>query len=382
MFSVRNCGKTFVTRTQGTKIASDALKGRVFEISLGDLNNDEDQTYRKIKLICEDVQGYNCLTNFHGMGMTRDKLASLIKKWQTLVEGNVDVKTTDGYTLRMFAIGFTTKMPNQVSKMCYANSAQVRQIRKKMVDVMREEASKCDLKDLVLKLIPEYMGGEIEKACAGIFPMQNVFVRKVKVLKKPKFDLVKLMELHSGEGAEDSGDKAEGDAEEVVAAEKDITQAASGGRLSAAGERHSVARCSVFFATASLRRAQSRRVRLRASRRRRRVDASIGCGYFLQSRARAACVARSTRNPAPGCRSMAPRKKDKAKVAARKHKRAGKDVLREIYDMCPEAGSGEAGVTQNGKEFKVLSRKLISLPESIGTLEGLEALNLSVLATA
>ena len=84
------------------------------------------------------------------------------------------------------------------------------------------------MKDLVLKLIPEYMGGEIEKACAGIFPMQNVFVRKVKVLKKPKFDLVKLMELHSGEGAEDSGDKAEGDAEEVVAAEKDITQAASG----------------------------------------------------------------------------------------------------------------------------------------------------------
>ena len=189
MFSVRNCGKTLVTRTQGTKIASDALKGRVFEISLGDLNNDEDQTYRKIKLICEDVQGYNCLTNFHGMGMTRDKLASLIKKWQTLVEGNVDVKTTDGYTLRMFAIGFTTKMPNQVSKMCYANSAQVRQIRKKMVDVMREEASKCDLKDLVLKLIPEYMGGEIETACAGIFPMQT-FVRKVKVLKKPKFDLV------------------------------------------------------------------------------------------------------------------------------------------------------------------------------------------------
>ena len=59
-----------------------------------------------------------------------------------MVEGNVDVKTTDGYT-RMFAIGFTTKMPNQVSKMCYANARQVRQIRKKMVDVMREEASKC-----------------------------------------------------------------------------------------------------------------------------------------------------------------------------------------------------------------------------------------------
>merc|ERR1719331_485345 len=76
--------------------------------------------------------------------MTRDKLASLIKKWQTLVEGNVDVKTTDGHTLRMFAIGFTTKMPNQVSKMCYANSAQVRQIRKKMVEV-RPEGSRVEI---------------------------------------------------------------------------------------------------------------------------------------------------------------------------------------------------------------------------------------------
>ncbi|KAH8070705.1 hypothetical protein JL720_11709 [Aureococcus anophagefferens] len=33
MFSQRNAGKTLVTRTQGTKIASDALKGRVFDLS-------------------------------------------------------------------------------------------------------------------------------------------------------------------------------------------------------------------------------------------------------------------------------------------------------------------------------------------------------------
>ena len=208
MFSVRNAGKTLVTRTQGTKVASDALKGRVFDLSLADLNNDEDQTYRKIKLVCEDIQGYNCLTNFHGMDMTRDKLASLIKKWQTLIEGNVDVKTTDGYTLRMFCIAFTTKMPNQLAKLCYANSAQVRAIRKKMVEIMRDEATKCDLKELVLKLIPEYMGTEIEKACAGIFPLQNVFVRKVKVLKKPKFDLVKLMELHGDAAGREDGRRA------------------------------------------------------------------------------------------------------------------------------------------------------------------------------
>eukprot|EP00744_Colponema_vietnamica_P000025 GILI01000047.1.p1 GENE.GILI01000047.1~~GILI01000047.1.p1 ORF type:complete len:260 (+),score=113.62 GILI01000047.1:44-823(+) len=197
MFNTRLCGKTMVNRTAGTKIASEALKGRVFEVSLAALNNDEDQSYRKIKLCAEDIQGRACLTNFHGMDFTRDKLCSLIRKWQTLIEAHVDVKTSDGYTLRMFAIGFTKKRQNQIKKTCYAQSSQIRAIRKKMMDIMTAEATKCDLKELVLKFIPESIGKEIEKACRGIYPLQNVFIRKVKILKKPKFDVSKLLELHS-----------------------------------------------------------------------------------------------------------------------------------------------------------------------------------------
>lgn len=61
---------------------------------------------------------------------------------------------------------------------------------------MAREASSCDLKELVDKFIPEAIGKDIEKACQGIYPLQNVAVRKVKVLKAPKFDLTKLMEVH------------------------------------------------------------------------------------------------------------------------------------------------------------------------------------------
>jgi small subunit ribosomal protein S3Ae len=64
IFTQRSLGKTLVTRTAGTKIASDGLKGRVFEVSLADLQQDEDQAFRKIKLRAEDVQGKNVLTNF------------------------------------------------------------------------------------------------------------------------------------------------------------------------------------------------------------------------------------------------------------------------------------------------------------------------------
>src|SRR4051812_20612081 len=73
IFAERTAGKTLVNRTSGTHIASEALKGLVFEVSLADLNKDEDQSFRKIKLCCEDVQGNQVITNFHGMDFTRDK---------------------------------------------------------------------------------------------------------------------------------------------------------------------------------------------------------------------------------------------------------------------------------------------------------------------
>merc|ERR1712212_621613 len=199
MFNIRQIGKTVVTRTTGTKIASDGLKGRVFEVSLADLQNDE-VAFRKFKLICEEVQGKNCLTNFHGMNMTTDKLRSLVKKWQTLIEATVDVKTTDGYLMRMFCIGFTKRRQNQIKKTCYAKHSQVKLIRKKMVDIITREVTTNDLKEIVNKLIPDRIGKDIEKACQSIYPLHDVYIRKVKVLKKPKFDIGKLMEMH-GEGS-------------------------------------------------------------------------------------------------------------------------------------------------------------------------------------
>jgi small subunit ribosomal protein S3Ae len=120
------------------------------------------------------VQGKNCLTNFHGLDFTSDKLRSLVRKWQTLIEANAVVKTTDDYLLRVFVIAFTKKRPNQIKKTTYAQSSQIRAIRKKMVEIVTREASGQTLTQLTQKLIPEVIGREIEKAAQGIYPLQNV----------------------------------------------------------------------------------------------------------------------------------------------------------------------------------------------------------------
>jgi small subunit ribosomal protein S3Ae len=204
MFTTRAVGKTMVSKTQGTKIASEGLKGRILEANLADLNADDDQGYRKMKLCIEEVQGRDCLTDFHGMSLTRDKLCTWVKKWQTLIEATTDVKTADGYTVRLFCIAFTKRQQLQQKMTCYAQSGHIRNIRKKMVEIMQAESSKVQLRELVRKFIPESIGKEIEKVCGRIFPLRDVCIRKCKVLKKPKFDITRLMELHE-KSAGDAG---------------------------------------------------------------------------------------------------------------------------------------------------------------------------------
>lgn len=183
-------------RPSSLESANDSLKGRVVEVSVGDLSKDEENSFRKIKLRVDEVQGKKLLTSFVGMSFTSDKLRSLVRKWHTLIEANVDVKTTDGYLVRLFCIAFTKRRNGQVKKTTYAKSSQIKEIRKKMFEIMIREATSCDLKSLVAKFTPEVIGREIEKATFHIYPLQNIYIRKAKIVKSPKFDLEKLVELH------------------------------------------------------------------------------------------------------------------------------------------------------------------------------------------
>merc|ERR1712055_1189818 len=100
----------------------------------------------------------------------------------------------------VFCIGFTRKQDLSSKKTAYAQAGQVRNIRKKMIDIIQREVSSTDLKEVVNKLIPDSIARDIEKSCQGIYPLHDVHIRKVKVIRRPRFDLTKLMDMH-GEGS-------------------------------------------------------------------------------------------------------------------------------------------------------------------------------------
>lgn len=101
-----------------------------------------------------------------------------------------------------------------------------------MVDTITQDVVSYDLKEVVCKLLPDSIAKDIEKKCQGIYPLHDVFIRKVslmkaangvpfyeyvvllmfifqvKVLKKPRFDINKLLELHGDGGGTTVVDEA------------------------------------------------------------------------------------------------------------------------------------------------------------------------------
>ena len=83
----------------------DSVRGRVVTANQADLAPNQDAfAWRKIKLIVDETRGRDALTSFYGVDMTKDELCSLIKKRKTLIEAIQDVRTSDGYVLRIFVI--------------------------------------------------------------------------------------------------------------------------------------------------------------------------------------------------------------------------------------------------------------------------------------
>lgn len=124
MFKHNDIGQTPVLKTAGLRVASEVIKGRIYESNLGDLAENE-AVNGNIKFYFKAVEtkDNSSLTDFYGYSITRHKLQSLFRKRCSKIDSVVDVQTKDGYLLRVFAIAFTDKDEKSYSQNCYAKTS-------------------------------------------------------------------------------------------------------------------------------------------------------------------------------------------------------------------------------------------------------------------
>lgn len=56
-----------------------------------------------------------------------------------------------------------------------------------MVDTITQDVVQNDLKEVVCKLLPDSIAKDIEKKCQGIYPLHDVYIRKVRYYFRIRF---------------------------------------------------------------------------------------------------------------------------------------------------------------------------------------------------
>ncbi len=175
--------------------------GRVVTQTQADLAPEQESfAWRKVKLIVDQVEGKQALTTFYGLDTTRDELASLVKKRKTMIESVQEVKTSEGYLLRIFAVCFTKESQFQKKRTNYALASQVKAIRRRMVNIIAEYVAKAhNINNLLSNFANNLIEKKILEEASKIYPLKDIKIRKVKVLQRPKIDRSKLEEMHNPE---------------------------------------------------------------------------------------------------------------------------------------------------------------------------------------
>ena len=162
----------------GNTVAGDPslLIGRNVETTVGELTNDMTKNNTKVILRINNVIGETATTDLMGHELTTDYVRSIVKRQTSRIDANIEVKTKDGYVIRVKPTCFTIKR---------ARSSQMEAIRKLMVDIVKRRASESDFETFMQEAILGRLSAAIYRQAKFIYPLRRVEIRKTQVETMP-----------------------------------------------------------------------------------------------------------------------------------------------------------------------------------------------------
>lgn len=216
-------GWTCCKKPQGTQVVSDFLKGRVAEMAYSDITGSSKDVAKRVYSVVDEVQGTNCFTTFYKYELGRDRISGMLRKRQSLVEVNCEVKTEDGVLLRVFVVVVSKKLPGQVRLNSYVKHTKARFLRKKLIAELQAIGAKQKGDLLVYDVLTETLQKRLEKVAARVVPGCMLQVAKIKTVKRGAVDAKRLVEDFHAQQAQ--AEAVEG-APENPAAENALSKAA------------------------------------------------------------------------------------------------------------------------------------------------------------
>jgi len=150
------------------------LMGRTTEVTVHDLTGDFSKMHIKLKFKVNEVSGLEAKTVFMGMDLTSDYVRRLTRRKKTKTDHVVDVRTKDGYLVRVKPMSIADKR---------IQSSQEAAMRAIMTESLKTMALDMTISELVKSVISGDMAKEISRDCRIIIPVKRIEIRKTEILE-------------------------------------------------------------------------------------------------------------------------------------------------------------------------------------------------------
>ena len=153
------------------------LIGRVVEATLYDITSDFSHHYLKMFFQVSELDGKTAKTLFKGHEYSRDFLRSLVRRRTTKVDSLINLKTKDGYKLRIAVSALTLSR---------IKTSQEKIIRKLMDTTIHEKAAALSLDQFVQEMVLGKIASDIYNQAKEVAPLRHVGIRKSKLIAAPQ----------------------------------------------------------------------------------------------------------------------------------------------------------------------------------------------------
>ena len=156
------------------ELRPSTLMGRITEVTVHDLTGDFSKMHIKIRFQVNEVRGFEAHTIFIGQDLTSDYVRRLTRRKRTKTDHVIDVRTKDGYLVRIKPMSITDQR---------IQASQETAVRNIMTKTLNDLAADMTISDLVKSIITGDMSKELSNAAKVIVPIKRIEVRKTEVLE-------------------------------------------------------------------------------------------------------------------------------------------------------------------------------------------------------
>jgi small subunit ribosomal protein S3Ae len=178
------------------------LIGRQSEVTVQDLTGDFSKMHIKLRFKIVGYDGHEAKTELIGHDLTSDYVRRLTRRKKTKTDHVVDVKTADGFVLRLKTMSIADRR---------IQASQEEGMRAAIAAYLTSYAAENKLADIIKAIIPGDMAKDTAKACHAIIPIKRIEIRKSEVLVRGEGEPESIIEAEAPA-------KEEEPAEEVVEA--------------------------------------------------------------------------------------------------------------------------------------------------------------------